>query len=192
MKLTKLFYSITLLFISGPFSFGQIDQGLWRIGPTFEYQSTRSEIDGLALDISSSSLSIGLSGGYFIKDNLEIGAGVFTSSRTSEVGTLETSTRGFFIGPSITYMVQLGDEFYMPILGGFGFNTVTEDNDGFESSFSGIGFGIGAGIEYIIDSILGARITLGYDFGSLNDNDSRAQIELRDFGVRISVNYYFF
>jgi len=88
-------------------------------------------------------------------------------------------------------MVPISDNLYLPILGGFGYNSLTIDNDYDELTFGGISFGVRTGLEYLIDHKIGARMSLGSDFGTLKDNDSEAEIDINAFQFGIGVSFYF-
>ena len=190
MNIKKIAFFFILLFASN-LGYSQITKGTIRLGPELSFNKSTQEIDGLNAKFKSSSLDLGISGGYYIIDNLEIGLNLNFLSATNEVDSFEEKERGTFIGPSVTYMVSAGDNLYIPITGGFGMNSITSDDDVNEVTFSGLGFGVGVGLEYLIENKIGARFLLGFNFGSLSDDDSTAEIDFSNTDIGVGVNIYF-
>ena len=190
MKFKKLTFFFTLLFVSN-LGYSQIAKGTIRIGPDLSYFKSTQEIDGLNAKFKSTNFDIGISGGYYIINNLEIGLNLNFLSTTNEVGSLEEKESGTFIGPSVTYMISARENFYIPVTGGFGMNSIISDDDINEIKFSGLGFGFGIGLEYLIENKIGARFLLGFNIGSLSDNDSTAEIDFADSNIGIGFNIYF-
>lgn len=88
-------------------------------------------------------------------------------------------------------MVSLFDKLYLPIIAGVGFNSVKVNDDISETTYSGVVYGIGAGLEYLVGSKLGARLLLSTNFGSLGDTDSSDEINLKGSKIGLGVNFYF-
>ena len=172
-------------------SYAQIGQGSIRIGPDISFSNSKLEIDGLNAKFKQSNLNAGITGGYYVIDNLEIGVSLGLLSNKSKVESYEEKQSGFTFGPHVAYMVPISDNLYLPILGGFGYNSLTIDNDYDELTFGGISFGVRTGLEYLIDHKIGARMSLGSDFGTLKDNDSEAEIDVNAFQFGVGVSFYF-
>lgn len=187
----NLFLIAVLFLFFNKTSFGQISKGTFRIGPGLAYNGTTQEIDGLDAKFKTSTTTLEAKVGYFIIDNLELGLEAQLNSTVSEVDNEEQTSSGTVIGPSLTYMVALSDKVYLPLSVGLGFNSQTIDDDFDEITLSGWGYGAGAGIEYLVENRLGARLSLIYSFGSLQDDDSDLEIDSSIFRVGLGVNFYF-
>lgn len=187
----NLFFVAILITILNYASFGQISKGTFRIGPSLAYNGSTQEIDGLDGKFKTSTTSLEATAGYFLIDNLELGLSAKLTSTKSEFDSDEQTSSGTVIGPELTYMVGLSDKVYLPLSVGVGFNSQTIDDGSDEITLSGWGYGAGTGLEYIIENRLGARLSLIYSFGSLQDDDSDLEIDSSLFQVGIGVNFYF-
>lgn len=186
------FLTVGLLLLNANIFNAQITKGTFRLGPHVEYSSGSSEIDGLDIEIKNSDLEIGLSAGYFFIDNLEAGLSVSYLSQKDEIDNFESSTSGIFLGPHIEYNVSLSPQFYLPIGGGLGYNSLTtEDDSGDETSLNGISYGLWTGIEFIANNKLSAELLIGPQFGTLKDADSDSEFDITTISARIGVHFYF-
>jgi len=190
MKNLNLLVFLFLSMLSNT-AFSQLSQGTFRIGPILSFNSSTSEIDGLDDKFKTINLNLGLSGGYYVIDNFEIGVEAAVTSTKSKLGADETKENGLSIGPIVSYMVSLYDKLYLPIIAGVGFNSVKVNDDISETTYSGMVYGIGAGLEYLVGNKLGARLLLSTNFGSLGDTDSSDEINLKGSKIGLGVNFYF-
>lgn len=171
---------------------GQVSQGSIRVGPNLLFSGSTQEFDGFADKFKRRTFELGITGSYFIIDNLEVGLTAGISSTQNESGSFESSQRAIFVGPLISYFIPLNENLFLPIGLGIGYNSITsEDSSNSDVTFSGIGYGIRSGIEYLVSNRLGARLYFGFDFGSVKDNDSTAEIDFSDTEVGIGFNFYF-
>jgi len=73
-------------------SYAQIGQGSIRIGPDISFSNSKLEIDGLNAKFKQSNLNAGITGGYYVIDNLEIGVSLGLLSNKSKVESLRGKT----------------------------------------------------------------------------------------------------
>lgn len=187
----KTILTIALLY-SFQLSFGQIAKGTWSIGPDVDYSHSKTEIDGFDIESTSSDLQLGASIGYYVIDNLEIGitTGIFSSK--DEIDDFESTSSGFFIGPNIQYKIALSDQFYLPLGGGFTFNSArTEDDRPDETKLSGISYNVFAGIEFVANKKLGAFLHIGPEFGTLKEDESELEFDATLIAAGIGFRFYF-
>lgn len=186
----KLATMLVILFFGIAEGTSQVAKGTIRLGPELAYSSANQEIDGFSAKFKTTTLNLQLSGGYFVVDNLEIGLGVQLTSTENKVDSDKQTTSGTVIGPNVTYMVPIGENFYLPISGGLGYNSLTIDDDFSETNLSGLGYGVGVGIEYLVSNKIGARFSLIFNTGSLQDNDSDLELDVTTTQAGIGVNIY--
>lgn len=184
---------VTVLFIGlVSLAYGQIPKGTWRLGPEVDFASSKTEIDGIDLEIVSSDLEIGVGLGYYIIDNLEIGVNLGILSSKDEVDNFESKSSGIAVGPALEYKIALSDRFYLPIGGGMRFNSITsEDDDTEEVTFTGMSYGLFTGLEFVESNKLSAWISIGPEFGSLSDDDTDSEFDLNTFGIGMGFSFYF-
>ena len=186
----KLATMLVFLFFGLTEGTSQVAKGIIRLGPELAYSSASQEIDGFNAKFKTTTLNLQLSGGYFVIDNLEVGLGVNLSSTENKVDSNEETTSGTAIGPNVTYMVPIGENFYLPISGGIGYNSLTIDDDFNETNLSGLAYGVGVGVEYLVSNKIGARFSLIFNSGSLQDNDSELELDVTTTQAGIGVNIY--
>jgi len=187
--LTKASFILFFLFFCISASFAQISKGTFRLGPEFAFNKSDQEITGSKLSTTVSTLQ--LTGGYYLIDNLELGLTVQLSSTSTEIGPNEQTSTGTFIGPNLTYMVPLSEELYLPIYGGVGLNSLTIGDGSDDTSLSGIGYGFGAGLEYLVSNKIGARFSLFYNAGTIEESDSGLELDITSTQAGIGINFYF-
>lgn len=189
-NLLKLVSILTFLFFGVNDATSQVSKGTIRLGPELAYSNASQEIDGFTSKFKTTTLNLQLSGGYFVIDNLELGLGIQLTRTTNKVDSDEQTTSGTAIGPNITYMVPIGENFYLPISGGIGYNSLAIDDDFSETNLSGLAYGVGVGVEYLISNKIGARFSLIFNTGSLQDNDSDLELDVSTTQAGIGVNIY--
>jgi len=195
MKNYKLFLLIPVMFLlagSSEMLNAQVIKGTFRLGPEVNFSSATSEIDELDLKVKNSELELTLEAGYYFIDNLEFGLALAITRSQTEVDNFEETSSGLAIGPHIEYKIGVGNGFYIPVGAGFAYSTITnEDDSGDELTFSGIGYGLFTGVEYIVNNKLGVHLTVGPNFGSLKDDVSDQEIDVTNIGIGMGFSFYF-
>jgi len=169
----------------------QVSKGTIRLGPQLAFSNATQEIEGFSDNIKATTLNLTLNTGYFVIDNLELGLSVSLARTKNEVGADEQTTSGTFIGPNLTYMLPLNENFYLPISAGLGLNSLTLETSNNETSLSGLGFGFGTGIEYFASNKMGARFSVLYNAGSITDENDTIDLSVSSTQASIGVNFYF-
>ena len=194
MKNPTKFITVFIVFILTipAYMNAQITKGTFRIGPTLDFSSGSTEIDGFDVEIKNTDMQIGLSFGYYFIDNFEGGISVGYIFQKDEVDNFESTSTGVVVGPHLEYNVGLSSQFYLPIGGAFGYNSLNnEDDNGNEATFSGISFAFWTGIEFISNNKLGAELLIGPQFGTLKDDDSDSEFDVTTISARIGIHFYF-
>lgn len=188
----KLVLFAAIFFAGSLLAFSQISKGKFVLGPDLNFSSQKAEFDGLGLTTRTRELEFGMAGGYFIANNLEIGIGVRVSSKTQDVDDDETNLTGVSIGPHVNYYFPLSEMFQLLISGGFSYNSSKEDYDlNGEYTFTGIGYGLRVGLQYLVSDKLGAFLSVGPDFGKLTEKESEVEIDFNVIKSKIGVNFFF-
>ena len=192
MKNTTIFQAITLILFCLPIAGKAQVKGTIGIGPDISFTSSKSEIAGLELEIKNTDFSIGLSFGYYIIDNLEIGLGLSYISSTEEVSNFETNSTGLALGPQIVYKVPLSSQFYIPIGASLAYTSTNVENDlGDELTYNGLAYGLFTGVEFISNNKLGVHLAIGPQFGTLKDADSDDEFDLTLISANLGFSFYF-
>jgi len=189
-NILKIATMLVILFFGIAEVTSQVAKGTIRLGPELAYSSASQEIDGFSAKFKTTTLNLQLSGGYFVVDNLELGLGVQLASTLNKVDSAEQKSSGTAIGPNVTYMVPIVENFYLPVFGGISYNSLTIDDDFSETTLSGLAYGVGVGVEYLISNKIGARLSLIFNTGSLQDNDSELELDVTTTQAGIGVNIY--
>ena len=172
----------------------QIEKGTKRFGPDM---SISSQFSALNQDNSSSTINffLGLTGGYFFLNNLEIGADIeLFASNARFAGVTSFSSTGITAGPKLVYMTPLRENLYLPLSVGYGFSSSRSSDNFGDASFSGNEFTLGSGLEYIVQSKLGVRFTVEYEVLNFKDNNAANQapaISSNRILANVGFNFYF-
>lgn len=187
----KSFITLALVCVSTILS-AQIAQGTWSLGPDIDYSYSKLEIDEFDIENSTSNLNLSAGVGYYVVDNLEIGLGLGITSGKNETNGFESTSSTFVIGPSVTYKVNLTDQFYLPLGAGFLFNSGTsEDDDTDEIKLSGIAYRAFVGVEFVSNNKLGVSLLFGPQFGTLKEDESEIEFDITNFGIGMGFQFYF-
>ncbi len=170
----------------------QIVKGTWSLGPNIRYASIKTEIDALDVDLKTTNLDLAIGAGYYLMDNLELALVVGITSSSNELEGFETKSSGLNLGPQLHYKVPLSGHFYLPVGGGFRYNSLTnEDDNGDETNYNGLSYYLFAGIEYIENNKLGAFLSIGPEFGTFKNPDTDDEFDTNNFGVGMGFNFFF-
>jgi outer membrane protein len=97
MKKGLLFFALVIF--ASAISYAQTDQGGMMVGGSLGISSTSYE----GSTTKSSSFNFSPSFGYFISDNLAIGAGLGFGSNTTKAGAVKSTSSSFAFGPFARY-----------------------------------------------------------------------------------------
>lgn len=169
---------------------GQIAQGTFSVGPSMSYVGVSEKWAGFSGSYDTRSFSLGASGSYFVIDNMALSLGGIRRASITDSGDIEESSTATYIGPTLTYMIPIGAGWYLPILGGVGHNRQDYDFDSGEFTLTGLSYGIGIGLEYLIADRIGARWQLDHITGTLGDTDSDFEIDIRQTTSTLGFQIY--
>ena len=196
MKLKTIFIHFGLIF--SIFTFwttnvqSQIEQGTFSIGPSLDFSSSKQKLTDFGIDLKTTKFELGIRSDYFVINNLAVGLAISFKSQSTDIDGEDTRSSGFFIGPQVDYFIPMADEFYFSIGAGLGFNSLKEDDESNgEVTLSGIGYGLRAGIHYIVNKKLGTFITIGPDFGNLTEKESEIDVAWSEFETQIGLKFFF-
>jgi outer membrane protein len=176
-------------------AFAQFEQGRILIAGNSSFDlnafSTKSKQDGNStLQSKSFDIEFGPTVGYFVIDNLAIGANlrIETSKTTDEIDDSESTSTGLSFGPFARY-------YFGPIFGQLGVSVGTQKSefkDGnftTEGKFGTLGLGLGVGYAAMISDNVAIEPTLSYATTSLkpNEGDGKFTVSGISFGVGIAV-----
>lgn len=184
-------FSVAIMMTLTTSLIAQIDQGTIGIGPSLSFSSVTTEFDGFFGEMTQSNFDIALTGAYFVVDNLGVGLGITFGFNKTEFDSDEVKGNLFAIGPDVTYYIELGNDFYLPISGGLAFGSNTTDDDFEEITLNGIVFGFGAGLSYIVDDAVGVNFGMGYAIGSLKHDDSELEVDRNAFSGNVGFSLFF-
>lgn len=168
----------------------QTEKGNWLLGGStilsFNSVNTKVEVDQQEIqDVSNSIFTFGGEGGYFVSNNLMVGLNLLYLNQSDNDSPLGSTS--FSVAPGIQYYFDTGSEF-KPYLGArVGYQTETESNFQFadddfdfiirDFTYSGLTYGLRAGVAYFINSSLSVDFRMDYAGASLsyseNDNVKR-------------------
>lgn len=155
-NLTALLAIAVMLLTLNTVAFSQTQTEIWQVGGSAGF----NRIDG------ANSMSLGLSGGYFITNHLVAGAGLSLSFIKSDYskyfGTGFSPYAGYYFGkgklqPFITIAAPI--TYY---------STKMEDFEEYNSSEWRTSFMTGAGVSYFLNDNAAIEGVLGYNFASEN------------------------
>ena len=165
---------ISLLFL--PFgliplaSVGQISSGTTLLGGTLNYSSSSSRLNSDQNQVfKSNSFSIAPKAGYFIADNVVLGASLgLNGGRQKNISTIQNKQSGYSVGPFVRYYKFLGER--TALFGNAAFNYSLTKNKSLDSNqeltptnnSESIGAYITPGLTYFASSKIGLEISLGY------------------------------
>ena len=174
MKKQLLTVFITLFCII-PSVFSQTEQGKWLVGAASDLNFSVSSSDGS--DENTTSFNIGGQVGYFIVDNLTVGArwGFSNSSRGS------LSSNSLSVGPGVRYYVN--STFFLGAL--FSYNRRSSNNGQSKSSFDFTTLGLEAGYPVWLGKKVAIEPGLFYSRAMGND-----VANTNSFGLNIGFNLY--
>jgi long-subunit fatty acid transport protein len=154
----------------------QTEQGRWMIGGTAGFNST--DFGG---DVKVTDIDFSPNLGYFIIDNLAIGAGLgFGSSKSDKLGDVSS----FALTPFARYYFLGTGDVRLFGQGRFGFGSQKVGNLDSQSFTT---WGLGAGLNYFLNNNVALEALVGYDSRKVKDAANAAN----GFGLNIGVQAFF-
>lgn len=197
----RLSVVLLLLFI-GIQSIAQIPKGTMRVGPSVSYSRVNQNTPafagfGASTELTITEVSTALAIGGFVADNIALNVQFEYGLESSKIGSNNlVREAGFFIGPSLLFMVPLNENLYLPIEGVVGFasqrsrRTDTDGDLGEPSLADGLAWGGSVGLEYLVARRIGVRLSLVYSQANLKTGSDSEQ-KSDGFLGGIGVNFYF-
>jgi hypothetical protein len=153
-------------------------------------------------DVGNSGISFVPSFGYFVAENLAVGAGLTISSATSDNGTNKTVVKGFGIAPFARYYKFTSNEdfaFFAQAVLGIESGKV-DVTPGGETKSSTLSFDVSPGFAYFFNDHWAAEFAIGgilryesFDPNKDNDDDKQSNF---NFGIsslspNVGIRYHF-
>ena len=165
---------ISLLFI--PFgliplaSLGQISSGTTLLGGTLNYNSYNTRVNSTQNQVfKNNSFAIAPKAGYFISDNLVLGASLgLTTGKQKNGSDIQSKHSGYSIGPFVRYYKFLSERLAIFGNAAFNYNKTKTNSLNFNqelvhsSNNEIIGAYLTPGLTYFASSRIGLEISLGY------------------------------
>ena len=155
----------------------------------FNYSDQSFEEDGQP-DIDVTTVEFRFDGSYYVLRNL--GVGLFIQYDDQEVDVegaagpgLDSST--VIIGPQLIYNFPLGPKFNLFVNGAIGYAAAEvqgRDADGYALQ-------VGGGVKYFINNSISVNGTLGYQFLTLEGDESGRDVDLSGLFVGAGLSVYF-
>lgn len=193
---------MTFILIGGLFSIAgaQTVQGTLTVGGGISYSSSKDE-NIYGGEVKSSTFSFRPSIGYFVVDNLVIGANIGLVSGKQEQGASELKQSEFQVGPFARYYKFTSNErFAFMAEAGLLFGSAKQTSTGgFEQKGSSTSFYLSPGFTYFLTDKWGLDLQLqGISFYSSdpnkdvdNDKESGVTIGAEFFNPTLGVRYFF-
>lgn len=187
-------FIIIVLLSSNLFSQNALKRSIYSLGGSIAYSNSKSTISNVVSDytLKTNEIFIAPSFGYFIIDNLLIGANVSfiyseTKSESSyrsplpglDILSITTIRKQFGIGPNIRYYFS-GLSIIPFVEGGYSYSKE------FTSEQEGNIFSIAAGINYFLSNSVALEPFLSYSITTYKNPDS----DINRFSIGVRTNYF--
>ncbi|HEX2937164.1 MAG TPA: outer membrane beta-barrel protein [Bacteroidales bacterium] len=138
-------------------------------------------------DMKNTTISLAPSIGYFFANNFAAGLNLSVNINNTSMGNSEANSTTVAIGPFVRY--YFGSSNVRPFIDGeIGYATNKEKNDGDELKFSGIGYGIGLGMAFLINEKIALNAGVSY-LGTSLSNSEESNLKLKSSGVAIGLGF---
>jgi outer membrane protein W len=160
----------TVLFLTILGASAQTEKGTWMVG---------ANVANLNYGITQKDFSVSLNpqAGYFISNNVALGANLSLGIYAPDEGDTQTS---YFIGPFVRGYFGGTEKGKLFAQGNVGFGGVSESGE--SNSLTNLGAGLG--YAYFITKNVGLETSLGYNYTKPKDFDGQSNIGL-NFGFQI-------
>lgn len=189
----SLFTTLIIFCLLTPL-FSQTEQGTLFIGgqSSVSFQSQTQELDGGGQEVTTNSFQFAPVGGYFVTDNLVIGAEFNLAFANTEFGQQEASSSSFTLGPIARYYFGEDNIRFFPQLG-FGFLFGSTESGGEEQDFNGLTFNVGGGVAFFVSEKVALEGLINFDFGSQELEQvggQEVEVDVRDFTIGFGVSVF--
>lgn len=196
--MNKSFLPVCGFILMNFFAQAQTSSGNMMVGGALELESSSRQGSNLN---DASSLYFSPSFGYFLSDNLAIGAGISVGSSSSGTGDAKTVTTNFGFGPFARYyLFTSNDRFAFFGHAGLHFGTgKTNPPFGADTKSSSISFSVAPGAAYFFNEHWALELALrgisvsSSDPNTANDNDktTRFNFGVSSFSPSLAFRYHF-
>jgi hypothetical protein len=178
---------------------GQTEKGYWLIGGSAAFSSTSQTIE--SNKYTATTFGILPVGGYFIIDNLAVGAGISYLSQSSTSteaaipnitfsSTTTTSSTSFAFAPFIRYyFLPLGKSAKLYGNASFGFGSGSDKNAASSETISTTAWQIAAGPAFFLNKHTALEIALGY--GANSEKENGTQLTQNAFEIEVGFQIHF-
>jgi hypothetical protein len=167
-----------------------IKKGTISLGGSSNFSAERYDTDRTT---SSDGISISINSGYFVIDNLELGAQLGFGYYNSD----EAEGKDFDIGPFLTYHIDFNETSNIYLTGMFGFLKSYYDHDDFSEESDGTLLSAEIGWEYFFTPNVSGKIGIRYTRKEM-EYDSEGEYQDTDYsmtstsyGTNIGLKIYF-
>ncbi|NOT38774.1 MAG: hypothetical protein HOP11_15480 [Saprospiraceae bacterium] len=146
----------------------------------------------MGLELKTTKFNLGLRSDNYVINNLAVGLAISFNSQSTDIDGDDTRSSGFLKGPQVDYFIPMADEYYFSIGARLGYNSLKEDDESNgEVTLSGIGYGLRAGIHYIVNKKIGAFRTIGPDFGNLTEKENEIDVAWSELETQVGLKFFF-
>lgn len=176
----------------------QTEQGAFLLAGNTQigFTSETSEPDQGGIETTTNTFSFEPTAGYFVIDNLAIGAGLGLTFQNRETGNQETSFTRFDFGPLARYYFGEDNIKFYPQIG-FKLLFGSQESGGQETDFNGFFFNIGGGAAFFVTDNIAIEGLLAFDLGSQEQESGNGfggqnlEFDIREFTFGFGVSIFF-
>jgi len=195
IKKMKRLLSLLLLIVFSSTIYAQTEKNKVMVSGGTGLQFLSSKLkpmeDGVTqYELTTNSISILPSIGYFIIDNLSVGLAANITSTSTKYDDYDPDVlTSIFIIPTAVYFVPMDGE--IRPLGQFGVGLASiSEKEG--DSAMGFALNIGGGVAYFIKENISVNGGLSYTMARLNDSDNEnVKVKQGNFGANLSLSLFF-
>lgn len=195
-KVTILFLLLTALIITS--ANAQTSQGNMMVGGTLSLSSTSYQSNS---DVGSSNITFAPGFGYFVADNLVVGANLLIGSSTTDTGVNKTETTNLGFGPFARYYKFTSNDKFA-FYGQASLTLASEKTDvtpGGETKASSTTFAISPGFAYFFNEHWALDFNIrGFEIKSTdpnkdadNDKNTAVVFNVSSFSPSLGFRYHF-
>lgn len=167
-------------------------QGTIEIGGGLDLSLGSSEMDITGSDtIDTDTTTLSASGLYYVAPN--IGVGLTWDYDSTEVGEAgyKSEESSNFIGPVASYNLSLNDKTSLRFLGALGLASIEmEDSFSGTTTIDGFGWAVGAQLSYFLTDSVSIDGYLSYMSLSLEEDESKTDVDSTSFGPGVGLTVY--
>ncbi len=196
MPLLSLLCAIFILIT--PDTHAQIPSGTLRIAPSVSFNHFTYE-HNIYIDYASTKVKAGAGIDYFIINNLGIGLNMgleVVSTRDLESHRQQhiNYDKNYYIGPEVNYYIPISSGLYLALGAMVNYVSIDSDYGNSDLSFlySGVNYGMEAGIHYLFNEHIGAFLSFRKSFMRLQDkiNPDNSELKRNQFDTLLGVEIF--